>query len=265
MPKGRDKKRHIKEDQKEYEYLDEQQDDKEEQPSEPLFYGSDNIPIDKTITSGLISEAPKMPKNFEDKQKWKRLIVILEQATLQTTKTRRGTIELINCDDHQRTIKHMGKKYEDFRPDITHQCLLALMDSPLNKAGRLQVIIRTDKNVLIEVSPQMRVPRTYKRFAGLFAQLLTKYKIKAEGSQTTLLKVVKNTFEKVLPVNIRKIGTSSQAKLVDLQEYVDNLEEMNTDKPIAFVIGAVSIGNPAMEIEGIDDCVCVSNYSLSAA
>lgn len=127
------------------------------------------------------------------------------------------------------------------------------------------MLIRTDKNVLIEVSPHMRVPRTYKRFAGLFAQLLTKFKIKAENSSTTLLKVVKNTFDNVLPVNIRKIGTSSKAKLVDVQEYVDNLEEMNNGRPVAFVIGAVSIGNPAMEMEGIDDCVCISSYSLSAA
>ena len=139
------------------------------------------------------------------------------------------------------------------------------MDSPLNKAGKLQVLIRTDKNVLIEVNPHMRVPRTYKRFAGLFAQLLTKFKIKAEGSQTVLMKVVKNTFDKVLPIGIRKLGTSSKAKLVDLQEYVDNLEEMDSDKPVAFVIGAVSVGNPAMEIEGIDDCICISSYSLSAA
>ena len=139
------------------------------------------------------------------------------------------------------------------------------MDSPLNKAGKLQVLIRTNKNVLIEINPHMRVPRTFKRFAGLMAQCLTKFKIKAEGSHTVLMKVVKNTFDKVLPIGIRKIGTSSQAKLVDLQEYVDNLEEMDTERPIAFVVGAVSIGNPAMEIDGIDDCICVSSYSLSAA
>jgi rRNA small subunit pseudouridine methyltransferase Nep1 len=261
MKRGSDKKRDIKHDDKEFGHTDQQ----EESDEEREFYGSDHIVSDKIISSGLISEQPSLPKNFEDRQKWKRLIVILEAANLQTTKTKRGTMELINCDDHQRTIKHMHKKYEDFRPDITHQCLLSLMDSPLNKAGKLQVIIRTDKNVLIEVSPHMRVPRTYKRFAGLFAQLLTKLKIKAEDSQKTLLKVVKNTFDKVLPVNIRKIGTSSKAKLVDLQEYVDNLEEMDNGKPLAFVIGAVSIGNPAMEVEGIDDCVCVSSYSLSAA
>lgn len=64
------------------------------------------------------------------------------------------------------------------------------MDSPLNKAGKLQVrghcgtrrcghtptaaprpapqvYIQTTTNVCIEVNPHLRVPRTYKRFAGL--------------------------------------------------------------------------------------------------
>lgn len=47
------------------------------------------------------------------------------------------------------------------------QCLLTLLDSPLNKAGLLQVYIHTAKGVLIEVNPHVRIPRTFKRFSGL--------------------------------------------------------------------------------------------------
>lgn len=57
------------------------------------------------------------------------------------------------------------------RPDITHQSLLMLFDSPLNRAGLLQVYIHTHKNVLIEVNPQCRIPRTFKRFGGLMGKL----------------------------------------------------------------------------------------------
>lgn len=42
-----------------------------------------------------------------------------------------------------------------------------LMDSPLNRACLLQVYIHTNRNVLIEVDPQTRFPRTFKRFANL--------------------------------------------------------------------------------------------------
>ena len=38
---------------------------------------------------------------------------------LETTVTKRG-MELINSDDHQKLIARMGKKLEDYRPDVTH-------------------------------------------------------------------------------------------------------------------------------------------------
>lgn len=47
-----------------------------------------------------------------------------------------------------------------------------LFDSPLNRAGLLQVYIHTEKNVLIEINPQTRIPRTFKRFSGLMGELL---------------------------------------------------------------------------------------------
>ena len=79
----------------------------------------------------------------------------------------RQGFELLNCDDHQGFLKKHGRDPADSRPDITHQALMALLDSPLNKAGLLRVFIHTASNVLIEISPHIRIPRTYKRFAGL--------------------------------------------------------------------------------------------------
>lgn len=94
--------------------------------------------------------------------------MVLEKANLETTKTKRG-VELVNCDDHQKLISSMGRKFEDYRPDVTHQCLLTLYDSPLAKAGLLQVFIRTEKGVLIEINPHIRIPRTYARFSQFMA------------------------------------------------------------------------------------------------
>lgn len=47
-----------------------------------------------------------------------------------------------------------------------------LMDSPLNRAGLLQVYIHTEKNALIEINPQTRIPRTFPRFCGLMGKPL---------------------------------------------------------------------------------------------
>ena len=45
-----------------------------------------------------------------------------------------------------------------------------LLDSPLNKAGLLQIYIHTEKNVLIEVNPHTRITRTFDRFCGLMGK-----------------------------------------------------------------------------------------------
>ena len=45
-----------------------------------------------------------------------------------------------------------------------------LLDSPLNKAGLLQVYVHTEKNVLIEINPHTRIPRTFDRFCGLMGK-----------------------------------------------------------------------------------------------
>ena len=115
-------------------------------------------------------KAPKIPKTAQEKAKTKRLIVVLEQASLETVKLgkgKEGHYSLLNCDDHSHILKKHGRDLSESRPDITHQCLLALLDSPLNKAGKLQVYIHTTKNALIEINPHVRIPRTFKRFCGL--------------------------------------------------------------------------------------------------
>lgn len=49
--------------------------------------------------------------------------------------------------------------------------------------------MHTNKNVLIQVSPHVRLPRTFKRFAGLMVQLLQKLSIRATNGPDKLLKV----------------------------------------------------------------------------
>ena len=63
------------------------------------------------------------------------------------------------------------------------------------------------QGVLIEVSPQIRIPRTYKRFAGLMVQLLHKLSIRAANGPHKLLKVIKNPVTDHLPPNFRPSAT----------------------------------------------------------
>ena len=193
--------------------------------------------------------------------------MVLESANLETIKTKRG-VELLNCDDHGKLINKMGKKLEDYRPDVTHQSLLALHDSPLNKAGLLQVFITTQKKACISVNPQLAIPRTFREFSALMAQCLTKLKVRALHGSQTLLSVVKNPVTDHLPIGIKIIGTSSKAELKTMQAYVEQFSPKGTSewsKPICFVIGAVSVGNPGMENDYVQESICIASQGLSAA
>ncbi|XP_055540730.1 ribosomal RNA small subunit methyltransferase NEP1 [Wyeomyia smithii] len=188
----------------------------------------------------------------------RRLIVILEGAQLETVKVG-AAFELLNCDDHLNILKKYNRDPGRCRPDITHQSLLMLMDSPLNRAGLLQVYVKTERNVLIEINPQTRIPRTFRRFAGLMVQLLHKFSIKANDSPQKLMRVIKNPIVNHLPVGCRKFAMSfSAAKVQHPRELVPK-----QDEPIAFAIGAFAHGN--LNLDYTEGCYSISNYPLSAA
>ena len=157
----------------------------------------------------------------------------------------------------------MGKKYENYRPDVTHQCLLTLLDSPLNKAGLLQTYIRTAQGVLIEINPHMAVPRNFKTFSAMMAQLLTKLRVRSAAGSATLATIIKNPITQYLPSGVRILGTSKKAEIVNLNKWVEKNDFKK--KPLVFVIGAVSVGNPGMENELVQESISISEHGLSAA
>lgn len=179
--------------------------------------------------------------------------------------------ELLNCDDHRELCKKKLKRDpKEYRPDICHQELLALIDSPLNKAGCLQVYIKTTKNVLIEVHPSIRIPRTYKRFSGLMVQLLHKMKIKAAGSSTCLMKVIKNPFSQHLPAGTRVYGMSCQGTLYSPLSLATSLvppdPTLDGTPPVCFIIGAMAAGHITVQDHPyIEKMFSISEYPLSGA
>ncbi|XP_030456024.1 uncharacterized protein LOC115677103 isoform X2 [Syzygium oleosum] len=186
---------------------------------------------------------------------------VLEKASLEVAKVGK-TYQILNSDDHANFLKRNGRNPAEYRPDIVHQALLSILDSPLNKAGKVRAVyVRTAKGVLFEVKPHVRIPRTYKRFSGIMLQLLQKLSITAAGKREKLLRVIKNPVTQYLPVNARRIGFShSSEKVVEMQDYVAAIGD---DIPLVFVVGAMAHGK--IESEYTDDFISISNYPLSAA
>ena len=188
-------------------------------------------------------------------------IFVLEKATLETAKIGRG-YQILNCDDHANFLRRHGKDPAHFRPDIVHQELLAILYSPLNKAGRVHAVyVHTQKNILIKISPQTRIPRTFKRFCGLMVQLLQKLSIRAANGPEKLFKVVKGPVTKYFPAGARRVGFSFSAPQVkDFKSYIN---ELPADACVIFTLGAMSHG--MIESTYTDELISVSHYPLSGA
>lgn len=116
--------------------------------------------------------------------------------------------------------------------------------------------------MLIEVSPTVRIPRTFKRFAGLMVQLLHRLSIRSANSQEKLLKVIKNPITDHLPPNCRKVTLSFEAEVVRVKDYIGDL---GPKESICVFVGAMAKGNDDFADGFKDDSISVSNYSLSAS
>lgn len=190
------------------------------------------------------------------------VIFVLENANLETAKVGKN-YELLNCDDHANFLRRHKKDPALYRPDICHQALLAILDSPLNKAGKLKALyVHTAKNVLIQINPQVRLPRTFRRFCGLLVQLLQKLSIRATNGPDKLLKVVKGPVTKYFPPDAHRIGFSHSAKsIVVMHEWVARPEL--GDRPLVFVVGAFAHGK--IDDSYVDEYISISQFPLSAA
>ncbi|KAJ2861295.1 18S rRNA pseudouridine methyltransferase [Coemansia erecta] len=217
-------------------------------------------------TSSMLPIAPRVPKTAQELNETSRLIVVLEAASLETYKvgkSKDAKYQLLNCDDHQGILARMGRDIAESRPDITHQCLLTLLDSPLNKTGRLQVYIHTKNDVLIEISPQVRIPRTFKRFSGLMVQLLHKMSIRSVNGHEKLLKVIKNPASQYFPPNSFKITFSYDAPTVHLQTWMRR--KLSPGQNLVVAIGALAHGKDDFADSYVDEKIGISEYPLSAS
>jgi rRNA small subunit pseudouridine methyltransferase Nep1 len=76
------------------------------------------------VTRHLVPIEPKIPKTKIEKENTRRLVVVLEGASLETYKVGKAKdapYQLLDCDNHQNILKKLNKNFADYRPDITHQ------------------------------------------------------------------------------------------------------------------------------------------------
>lgn len=195
------------------------------------------------------------------------VVVVLQNAQLEVVK-KAGRVSkkvLLSSETAPEKIRERSLKLKEARPDIVHQCLLSLLDSPLNKSGSLRVYVQTTSNMIIEVNSRTRIPRAFPRFSGLIVQLFERRKIKAAGEKSeVLLKLVRGPMSAHFSADAVKIGLSQDGKRLHAETPplldAPNLEE---GRDLVFFINAVSEGQDVFS--EVDMVMSVSSYPLSAA
>ncbi len=88
------------------------------------------------------------------------------------------------------------------RPDIVHNVLLQILETPLNWEGGLRVFVHTQDGYVISVNPKIRLPKNYVRFDGLIEQLFAQKRVPEEGEP--LMQIEKSTLNQL----VRNVGVS---------------------------------------------------------
>jgi len=128
---------------------------------------------------------------------------------VRNAKRRKKKPDKMILDDslHFRAMGNLENREKRGRPDIIHQCLLALLDSNLRN---FEILVHTIDGKIIWIDMETRIPRNYNRFIGLMEDLFEKKKIIANGK--TLIEIRNLSLSDILTDNtvVLKEGFSEE-------------------------------------------------------
>ena len=103
---------------------------------------------------------------------------------IQKHATRRGKKSselLLDQTHHGQSMTKLSQNERRGRPDITFLSLMSILETPLCKEGLLSVHLQLQDGRVVEVNPEVRLPRNYDRFVGLIEQLLLNGRVPPKG------------------------------------------------------------------------------------
>jgi rRNA small subunit pseudouridine methyltransferase Nep1 len=140
------------------------------------------------------------------------------------------------------------------RPDIVYLSLLTILETPLCKERLLTIHIHLRDGTIIQVNPEVRLPRNYDRFVGLFEQLLLRGQIPPDGDP--LIMVLNHN----LPSLLSELKGETEESLIILAKdngkpmAISELEAFlpsSSSTPVIVGIGAFPHGHFSEEITNI--------------
>ncbi len=126
---------------------------------------------------------------------------------------------ILDASYHSNFMKDLKNAQKRGRPDIVHFTLLSCCGSIMAREQRLRVIIHTYQNKVIELNPEIRLPKNIDRFKGLILQLFKEKSIPPESdaplmslrelSLSDLIKELRNNHDLVVEFSVKGEQLSS--------------------------------------------------------
>jgi rRNA small subunit pseudouridine methyltransferase Nep1 len=167
---------------------------------------------------------------------------------------------LLDVSWHFAAMKGMNDEIKRGRPDLIHFCLLEACSIPLYFENKIRVFVHTIDNKVIFVEKNVRLPKSYHRFAGLIEKLFSTGRI--EENNKRLLEIKEMTFE-TLVEKIKPKMTLGLSRKGFLTSYQELAQKINED--ICIVIGGFPKGEFSDKIKKhCDRIVSVDKNPLEA-
>jgi len=167
---------------------------------------------------------------------------------------------LLDISFHYAAMKGIENESKRGRPDLIHFSLLEACSIPSYFNRKLAVYVHTIDNKVIFVGENVRLPKSYHRFAGLIEKLYLEGKIVSDG--ITLLEIKDMTFNSL-------IDKISPSKVVGLS--IDGLPSSYSDiaqnigNESCLVVGGFAKGHFSNNIlNRVNKLLRVDNISLDA-
>lgn len=166
---------------------------------------------------------------------------------------------LLDNSWHFAAMKGIENEIKRGRPDIVHLCLLAATGIPLYHENEIEIYVHTIDNKVIILGDNVRLPKSYHRFAGIIEKLFKDKVIRTDDS--ILMELKKMTFaeliEMIEPKNV--IALSPEGIPSNYQSVAHELDDS------CLIVGGFQKGAFSDEIsQHIDKTYSIGEQSFEA-
>jgi len=172
-------------------------------------------------------------------------------------------MQILDDNYHHQLIAKLSNREKRGRPDIVHFALLDITSTPAYMENLVEIYVHTINNTTIKILSGVRLPRTFQRFCGVMAKVLSG---KMEEKENELFETRNEQAIDQLVSSIdaeRVICLTSEGVPKDLPAFAWDIHSKQ-DKA-TWIVGGFPHGHFGDDVKSIaTDIISISKYSLAA-